>query len=339
MGWIQMIFVFLRSLLRSQSELAAENLVLRQQLAVLEQRSKRPRLRNRDRIFWSWIPRLLSNWRSVLVIVQPDTVLGWHRQGFRLYWRWRSRGRSGRPKIDVEIRKLIRRMSSENPLWGTPRIRSELRLLGYEASKATVAKYKVRHRRPMSQTWRTFLDNHARDIVAVDFFTVPTATFRPLFCFIVLRHHRRMVVHFNTTAHPMAEWTAQQIVEAFPEDHVPRFLIRDRYSIHGAFFQEWVKHMGIEQVLTAYRSPWQLPYVERIIGAIRRECLDHLIVLNERRLLRILRAYFDYYHHARAHLSLDHNSPVAHAVEPPDRGRVIAIPHVGGLHHRYQRAA
>ena len=154
MGWKQMIFVFLRSLLRSQAELAAENLVLRQQLAILEQRSKRPRLRNRDRIFWTWVARLWSNGRSVLVIVQPDTVIGWHRQGFRLYWRWTSRGRSGRPKIDAEIRKLIRRMSRENPLWGTPRIRSELRLLGYEASKATVDKYRIRHHKPPSTRWR-----------------------------------------------------------------------------------------------------------------------------------------------------------------------------------------
>ncbi|MCH8244260.1 MAG: transposase [Planctomycetes bacterium] len=339
MGWIQMIFIFLGSLLRSQAELAAENLVLRQQLAVLEQRSKRPRLRNRDRIFWTWIARLWSNWRSVLVIVQPDTVLGWHRQGFRLYWRWRSRGRSGRPKIDVEIRKLIQRMSLENPLWGTPRIQSELRLLGYEASKATVDKYKIRHRKPPSQTWRTFLDNHVRDIVAVDFFTVPTATFRILFCFIVLRHHRRMVVHFNATAHPTAEWTAQQIVEAFPEDHAPRFLIRDRDSIYGAFFQERVKHMGIEEVVIAYRSPWQSPYVERLIGSIRRECLAHVIVLNERHLRSILTDYFDYYHHVRPHLSLERNSPVPRKVELADRGKVSSIPMVGGLHHRYRRAA
>ena len=339
MGWLQMVCVFLRSLLRNQAELAAENLVLRQQLAVLDLSSKRPRLRNRDRIFWTWIARLWANWRSVLVIVQPETVIRWHQQGFKLYWRWKSRGRSGRPKIDVEIRKLIRRMSKENPLWGTPRIRSELRLLGYEASKATVDKYRVRHRKPPSQTWRTFLDNHVRDIVAVDFFTVPTATFRLLFCFIVLRHHRRMVIHFNVTAHPTAEWTAQQIVEAFPFDEVPRFLLRDRDSIYGEFFRQRVKHMGIEEVVTAPRSPWQSPYVERIIGSIRRECLEHVIVLNERHLRRILFSYFAYYHESRAHLSLDRNSPILREIEPPERGKVIAIPQVGGLHHLYRRAA
>jgi len=340
MGWTQMIFVFLRSLLRSQAELAAENLVLRQQLAVLEQKSKRPRLRNRDRVFWAWLSRLWPNWRSVLVIVQPATVIRWHQRGFRLYWRWKSRsGKVGRPSIDSEIRKLIQRMSRENPLWGTPRIQSELQLLGHEASKATVDKYKVRHHKPPSQTWKTFLDNHVRDIVAVDLFTVPTATFRILFCFIVLHHHRRMVVHFNITAHPTAAWTAQQIVEAFPFDEAPRFLLRDRDPIYGQFFRRRIKDMGIEQVVTAYRSPWQSPYVERIIGSIRRECLDHVIVLNDRHLRRILTDYFHYYHHARVHLSLDRNSPVARDVEPPDRGKVVAIPQVGGLHHRYRRAA
>ena len=230
-------------------------------------------------------------------------------------------------------------MSSENPLWGTPRIRSELRLLGFEASKATVDKYRVRHRKPPSQTWRTFLDNHLTDIVAVDFFTVPTATFRILFCFVVLRHHRRMVVHFNATEHPTAEWTAQQIVEAFPGDDVPRFLIRDRDSIYGDFFRQRIKHMGIEEVVIAYRSPWQSPYVERVIGSVRRECLEHVIVLNDSHLRRILASYFAYYHEDRAHLSLDRNSPNPREIELRVQGKVISMPRVGGLHHRYRRAA
>jgi transposase InsO family protein len=320
--------------------LAAENFTLRQQLAVIEQGSKRPRLRNRDRVFWAWLSWPWPNWRSVLVIVQPATVIRWHKEGFRLYWRWKSRSRkSGRPKIDAEIRKLIRRMSTENPTWGTPRIRSELCLLGYEASKATVDRYRMRHRKPPSQSWRTFLDNHVRDIVAVDFFTVPTATFRILFCFIVLHHHRRMVVHFNVTAHPTAEWTAQQVIEAFPENSAPRFLLRDRDSIYGEFFRQRVKHMGIEQVVIAYRSPWQNPHCERLVGSIRRECLDHVIVINERHLRRILSDYFRYYHESRTHLSLDRNSPNPRDIEPPERGRVIAIPQVGGLRHRYRRAA
>jgi len=340
MSAVRIILALIRGIIADRAELVAENFALRQQLAVLSEKKRRPRLRKRDRIFWTWLSRFWSNWRSVLVIVQPETVVRWHQQGFRLYWRWKSRSRKpGRPKIDAEIRKLIQRMSRENALWGTPRIRSELRLLGYEASKATVDKYKVRHHKPPSQTWRTFLDNHVCDIVAVDFFTVPTATFRILFCFIVLRHHRRVVVHFNVTPNPTAAWTAQQVVEAFPEETIPRFLIRDRDSIYGEFFRQRIKHMGIEQVVIAFRSPWQSPYVERIIGSIRRECVDHVIVLNERHLRRILTDYFHYYHHVRPHLSLEQNSPVERQVEPPEQGEVVAIPQVGGLHHRYRRAA
>ncbi len=200
-------------------------------------------------------------------------------------------------------------------------------------------KYRIRHHKPPSQTWRTFLNNHARDIVAIDFFTVPTATFRILFAFVVLRHHRRHVVHFNVTAHPTAEWTAQQIVEAFPYDGAPCFLLRDRDSIYGEVLQHRVEDMGIKEAVTAARSPWQSPYVERLIGSIRRECLNHIIVLNERHLRRILSSYLDYYHGSRTHLSLDRNSPIEREVELPHRGRVVAIPQVGGLHHRYCRAA
>jgi len=272
--------------------------------------------------------------------VQPDTVVGWHRKGFKLFWRWKSqRGKVGRPKIEAEIRRLIRRKSRENPTWGVPRIQSELALLGHTVSEATVRKYRIQKRNPPSQTWRTFLDNHLTDIVAIDFFTVPTATFRILFGFVVMRHDRRRVVHFNVTAHPTAVWTAQQIVEAFPEDRAPRFLIRDRDGIYGNAFQRRVRNMGIEEVVCAPRSPWQNPYCERIVGSIRRECLNHVIVLNERHLHRILRSYFEYYHGSRTHLSLDRNSPVKRVVEPPERGNVIAIPMVGGLHHRYRRAA
>jgi len=340
MSLIQALLLWIRALVRDRTELATENIALRQQLAILEQHSKRPRLRKRDRIFWVWLSQFWTRWRSVLLIVQPDTVVRWHQQGFRLYWRWKSRtGKVGRPRIDAEIRKLIRQMSRENPLWGTPRIRSELRLLGYDASKATVDKYRVRHRKPPSQTWRTFLDNHVRDIVAVDFFTVPTATFGVLFCFIVLRHDRRGVVHFNVTAHPTARWTGKQIIEAFPYDEAPQFLIRDRDGIYGVDFRQRVKHMGIEEVVTAPRSPWQNPYVERLNGSIRHDCLNHVIVHNETHLRRILSSYFAYYHESRAHLSLECNAPVPRRVEHPSEGKVIAIPQVGGLHHRYRRAA
>ncbi len=340
MSWPRIIVVVLRGLLQDRAALAAENLALRQQLAVLHLQSKRPRLRTRDRILWVWLSRIWAGWQSCLVIVQPETVVRWHARGFKLFWRWKSRpSKGGRPKIELEIRRLIRRMSRENPGWGVPRIQSELALLGHTVAEATVRKYRVRHRKPPSQTWRTFLNNHLGEIVAIDFFTVPTSTFRILFAFVVLRHDRRMVVHFNVTAHPTAVWTAQQIIEAFPYDDAPRFMIRDRDGTYGSAFQDRIKNMGIEEVVTAPRSSWQNPFIERLIGSIRRECLDRIIILNERHLRRILRSYFEYYHHSRTHLSLDRNSPVPREVEPPERGRVIAIPQVGGLHHRYCRAA
>jgi transposase InsO family protein len=234
---------------------------------------------------------------------------------------------------------MIRRMSRENPLWGAPRILSELLLVGYKVAEGTVAKYMVRLRKPPSQTWRTFLADHVPDIAACDFFTVPTATFRFLYVFIVLRHDRRQVVHFNVASHPYAEWTGQQIIDAFPFEEAPRFLLRDRDSIYGDYFTKRVTDMGIEEVPTAPRSPWQNPYCERVIGSIRRECLNHLIVLNERHLYRILADYFDYYHNSRRHLSLDRNSPTPREVEPLSQGAISSIRQVGGLHHRYSRAA
>ena len=317
----------------------AENLALRHQLCVLQRSVKRPRLRQRDRILWAWLSRLWADWRSSLMIVKPDTVVRWHQQGFRLYWRWKSRGKPGRPKIDAEIRRLIRQMSRENVTWGSPRIQSELALLGHTVDQSTVVKYMCRQRKPPSQTWRTFLDNHVPEIAAIDFFVVPTVRFKLLYCFIVLRHDRRRVVHFNVTVHPTARWTGQQIVEAFPYDEAPRFMIRDRDGIYGHDFRERVKHMGIEEVIAAPRSPWQNPYVERIIGSVRRDCLDHVIVFSEAHLRRILTSYFAYYHESRTHLSLERNAPILRKVEHTSEGKVIAIPQVGGLHHRYTRAA
>lgn len=340
MSFVHVVFVFLRTMLVSRSALAAENLALRQQLAVLERTAKRPRLRQRDRVFWVWLWRVWRNWRSVLVIVQPDTVVRRRRQGFRLYWRWKSRrGQVGRPRIERELRDLIRRICRENPTWGAPRIQSELRLLGYPVAESTVARYMIRGFKPPSPTWRAFLDNHVPTIAAVDFFTVPTVTFRALFGFVVLRHERRRIVHFNVTEHPTARWTAQQVVQAFPYDEASRFLIRDRDSIYGAYLRQRVKGTGIEEVVIAPRSPWQNPYCERLIGSIRRECLDHLIVLNEAHLLRIPASYFNYYHRSRTHLSLGRNAPMPCEIEPPGRGKIIAIPQVGGLHHRYTRRA
>jgi transposase InsO family protein len=272
--------------------------------------------------------------------LHPDTVVRWQRESFRRYWRWKSwRRGAGRPPIDREIRKLIRELQSANVGWGAPCIHGELLKLGVKISQATVSKYMARYRKPPSQTWRTFIENHADCLAAIDFFIVPTATFRVLYVFIVLSHDRRHIVHFNVTAHPSAQWTAQQIVEAFAFDTAPRYLLRDRDSIYGDTVQRRIRSLAIEEVITAPRSPWQNPFVERVIGSIRRDCLDHVIVLNERHLRRILREYFSYYHSCRTHLSLNKDPPEPRTVEPPALGNVIALPRVGGLHHRYGRMA
>jgi putative transposase len=337
-------FSFLSALcscFRSHAHLQFENLALRHQISVLRRSGrKRPRLSGVDRLLWVWLSRLWTGWRSALVIVKPETVIRWHRKGFRLYWTWKSRrARGGRPDVPQEVRDLIRKMSVANPLWGAPRIHGELLKLGINLSQATVAKYMAQPRKPPSQTWRTFLNNHVRDLVSVDFFTVPTISFRVLFVFVVLAHHRRRHIHFNVTAHPSAEWTTQQIVQAFPWDTAPRYLIRDRDSVYGQDFRLRVQVMGIQEVLTAPRSPWQNAYAERLVGSIRRECLDHVVVLNESSLRRLLKSYFDYYQGSRTHLALAKDAPESRAVQPPQLGRVIELPQVGGLHHRYERRA
>jgi putative transposase len=331
------------SLIRNRGDVALEIIALRHQLAVLHhQHNQRPRLRRTDRLLWTWLVRLWPRWRSTLLLVQPDTVIRWHRRGFKLYWRWKSRRRGpGRPRIDPSIRALIRRMSIANPLWGAPRIHGELLKLGIDVGQTTIAKYMLKGRKPPSQTWRTFLGNHATEIAALDFFTVPTATFQILFVLVVIIHSRRNVVQFNVTTNPTAQWTAHQVVEAFPWDIAPRYLLRDRDGIYGSAFRRRVKGMGIEEVLTAPRSPWQNPYVERLVGSVRRDCLDHVIALGPQHLHKILTSYFDYYGRSRTHLSLGKDCPEHRDVEPPEIGAVIELPKVGGLHHRYcrQRAA
>ena len=230
-------------------------------------------------------------------------------------------------------------MCHANPTWGAPRIHGELLRLGIAIAAATVGHYMVRRRPPPSQTWRTFLTNHIGQLVSVDFFVVPTLTFRVLFGFVVLAHDRRQILHVNVTGYPTAAWTAQQIRNAFPWDTAPRFLLRDRDGTSGHNFRACLEAMEIDEVLTAPQSPWQNPYVERLIGSMRRECVDHVIVLNERSLHRILRSYIDYYHLWRTHLSLGKDAPVSRRVEPAAPGEVMAMPHVGGLHHSYPRHA
>jgi len=335
------LLAIFRDSFRTRVALQAEILALRHQLLIFQRKNQKQRLRLSvaDRLLWVWLSRVWTDWRSALRIVKPETVIAWHRKGFRLYWSWKSRARQGRPRVSMEVRGLIRRMSTANPGWGAPRIHGELGKLGIKVSETTVAKYMVRQRRPPSQTWRTFLSNHVKDLVSADFFVVPTATFRLLFVFVILFHDRRRPVHFAVTSHPTAEWTAQQLLQAFPWDTAPRFLLRDRDGNYGKTFRDAAQWLGIEEVLCAPRSPWQNAYAERLIGSIRRECLDHVIVLHEPGLRRVLRSYFDYYAHSRTHLSLDKDTPIPRPVQPPELGRVVELPKVGGLLHRYDRRA
>ena len=325
---------------KSRAALQVENLALRHQLGVLHRSVKRPKLTSADRLLLAWLCDVWNDWRSALVIAKPETVIAWHRKGFRLFWTWKVRcGQLGRPAVPKDVRELIRKMSRENPLWGAPRIHGELLKLGIDIGETSVAKYMVRQRKPPSQTWRTFLENHVKTLVSVDFFTVPTIRFQVLYVFLVLAHDRRRVVHFGVTAHPTAEWTAQQLRDAFPWDAAPRYLLRDRDRIFGDEFTQQVKDMGIQEVLSAPRSPWQRAYIERLIGTLRRECLDHVIVFHEASLGRHVKSFLAYYHESRTHLSLAKDTPEPRPVHPPELGAVVAMPQVGGLAHRYERHA
>ena len=258
-----------------------------------------------------------------------------------MFWRWKSRPRKPRKgQVTPEIKELIRQMVDSNVGLGAPKIHGELLKLGFDISERSISRFMPKQQgKPPSQTWRTFLDNHVGSLASIDFFAVPTATFRVLLVFFVLRHDRRRVVHFNITEHPSAAWTAQQIIEAFPEGSGPEYMIRDRDGIYGERFRGRVGGMDIEEVLTAPHSPWQNPYAERLVGSVRRECLDHVIVLGERHLHRILEAYLAYYHRTRTHLALGKDAPEPRAVQPPNMGKVVELPEVGGLHHRYERRA
>jgi transposase InsO family protein len=331
---------FLAASLRRRTALQLEILALRHQIGVLQRSVKRPKLNPADRLLWAWLYSFWNDWQSAVFIMKAATVVSWHRKGFGLFWSWKiRRGKPGRPAVPKEVRELIRTMSLENPLWGAPHIHGELLELGIHIGETSVSKYMVRWRKPPSQPWRTFLDNHLKTLVSVDFFTVPTIRFQILYVFLVLAHERRRIVHFGVTAHPTAEWTAQQMRESFPWDTVPRYLLRDHDQIFGEDFVNQVQAMGIKQVLSAPRSPWQRAYIERLIGTIRRECLDHLIVFNERSLYRHLQGFLEYYHRNRTHLSLEKDSPEPRPIQPPESGRIVSIPVLGGLHHRYERRA
>jgi putative transposase len=294
MSVLLFVLLTLRTWMHSRTALQLEILALRHQLQVLQRtRPVRLRLSTMDRFLWVMLARIWNGWRTSLALVQPETVVAWHRQGFRLWWTWKSRRHIGRPTVPDDVQALIRTMAQTNPRWGAPRIHGELLKLGTDICQATVAKYMVRGRRPPSQTWRTFLANHVGQIVAADFFVVPTATGRLLFVLVMLAHERRRLVHGAVTERPTAAWTGQQLRDAFPWDQAPRHLLRDRdHAFDG--WANTAKAMGIEEVLTAPRSPWQNAFVERLIGSARRECLDHAIVFNATGLLRLVKLYGAY---------------------------------------------
>jgi transposase InsO family protein len=335
-GLLCFVLAVLTSPFKSRLRLEAENAALRHQLMVLRRRLQgRIRLTNHDRWFliqlYRWFPSILS----VLTIVRPETLVRWHRAGFRCYWRWKSRSSGGRPQIDTELRVLIRRISIDNPLWGAPRIHGELLKLGFEVAQSSVAKYMVKRREPPSQGWRTFLRNHASEIAAMDFFVVPTIGFDLLYAFVIVRIDRRDLVWINVTKNPTAEWVARQITEAFPWDGAPGYMIRDRDRIYGGIVTRRLRAMGIRDKPTALGSPWQNGFAERLIGSTRRECLDHIVVFGEAHLRRILRSYARYYNEVRTHRSLDKNAPVSRPVQRT--GSIKSFPILGGLHHHYAR--
>jgi transposase InsO family protein len=323
-------------LLRSRAALEAEIWTLRQQINVLRRTApKRLSFSVFDRLVFVGLYRLFPKICDALAIVKPDTIFGWHRAGFRLYWRWKSRRRGGRPKVPLEIRRLIREMSIANSLWGAPRIHGELLKLGIDIGQTSVAKYMVRRRGPPSQGWNTFIRNHADGIAAMDLFVVPTISFRLLYGLLIMGHGRRQILWFGVTPHPTAEWIANQLTEACGWEQVPRYLIRDRDGAYGEVFIRRLRSMGIRDRPTSPRSPWQNGFVERLIGSIRRECLDHVVVLGERHLRHVLLSYMNYYNEMRTHLSMGKDAPVPRAVERV--GHINCRPVLGGLHHQYLR--
>ena len=330
------VLTVLASPFKSKSRLEAENTALRHQLIVLRRQIPgRVRVTNGDRLIfiqlYRWFPSILN----VLTIIQPETLVRWHRAGFRCYWRWKSLSRGGRPQIETELCALIRKMSLENPLWGAPRIHGELLKLGFEIAQSSVAKYMVKHRGPPSQGWGTFLRNHAPEIAAMDLFIVPTIGFDLLYAFVIVRLDRRDLVWINVTTNPTAEWIAQQLTEAFPWEDAPQYMIRDRDGVYGTTATRRLRAMGIRDKPIAPASPWQNGFAERLIGSIRRECVDHMVVLSEANLRRILKRYAAYYNELRTHRSLNKDSPIHRAIQR--LGSIVSVPVLGGLHHQYCR--
>jgi transposase InsO family protein len=330
------LLTLLTSPFKSRSRLEAENAALRRQLIVLRRRVRgRIQLTNADRLFfiqlYRWFPSILK----AITIIRPETIVRWHRAGFRRYWGCKSRSPGGRPPVDAGLRALIRRMSVDNPLWGAPRIHGELLKLGFEVAQSSVAKYMVKRRGPPSQGWLTFLRNHAPNIAAMDLFVVPTIGFDLLYVLVIVRLERRELVWINVTANPTAEWIARQVTEAFPWNEAPRYLIRDQDGVYGAAVGRRLRAMGVRDKPIAPGSPWQNGFAERLIGSIRRECTDHMVALGTEQLRRVLQSYVRYYNVWRTHRALDKDAPVHRVIE--SLGAIMSRPVLGGLHHRYSR--
>jgi putative transposase len=337
-----LLFGALAGVFRGRRNIVLENLALRQQLTVLKRRRPRPILGLFDKLFWVVARRIWSGWKQTLIIVTPETVVRWHRAGFRLYWKLISkvRTRVGRKQAPKEVRELIFRMVVENPTWGAPRIHGELLMLGFDLSARTISRWMKRAPRDLepAKRWLAFLRNHREAIAAMDFFTVPTISFGVLYCFFVISHGRRRTVHFNVTKHPTSLWVVQQLREAFPFGSAPRFLIFDRDSKYGLEVPTAVRSLGMSPVRTSFESPWQNGVTERWIGSCRHDLLDHIIALNERHLKRLVCEYVRYYHADRTHLGLGKRTPDGR-IHSAASGRILSHDRLGGLHHRYVRAA
>ncbi len=322
--------------------LLLENLALRQQLVVLKRRRPKPRLVVFDKLLWVLTRRFWSGWNQALIVVTPETVVRWHRTGFRLYWRLICRVRKtiGRKQTPKHVRELIFRMVTENPTWGAPRIHGELLMLGFDVSERTISRWmKKAPRNPeRAKRWLAFLRNHREAIAAMDFFAAPTITFGVLYCFFVIGHDRRRILHFNVTKHPTSLWVVQQLREAFPFESAPRFLIFDRDGKYGVEVPAAVRSLRIRPVRTSFESPWQNGVAERWVESCRHDLLDHIIAVNESHLKRLLSDYVRYYHEDRTHLGLRKGTPGGR-IRSLTSGRIFSQDRLGGLHHRYDRAA
>jgi transposase InsO family protein len=325
----------------SRSDLVLENIALRKQIEILKRRKPRPRIVDTDRIVFVWLTKIASALRNSIFIVKPETVIGWHRKGFRLYWSLIcKRGQKKNPnQRRKEIRRLIKQLALDNPTWGAPRIHGELLKLGYKVSERTVSRFmpKRKHSAGHGGNWRTFLRNHRHAISAMDFFTVPTIFYKQLYGFFIIGHDRRKIIHFNVTFHPTGEWIASQLQTAFSSDHSYKYLIHDRSSVFSALVDQTIRSLCIDPIKISFESPWQNGTAERFVGSIRRDILDHVIIINKRHLYRLFQEYLDYYHDDRTHYHLDKDTPDGRSVDtrPDDSAKLLDLPRLGGLHHRY----